>query len=961
MNIYNIQASKSFLQSLITGIIAKFGSDPIDICKIKILLPTKRACRMFDETYLEMMDYKPCVIPKTYPIGDLGEDEIIIENFLQEAPEFYLKVRSPISDFEQHIILAKLIQKHHKTKKLNLLDSMDLATSLISFYADFKRDEIEFSELNKLEMFDISEGWQEMLEFLKIVTEEYPKYLLSIKKSDPVTYRNYLINMMSEIWQKNPPSHPVIIAGSTGSIAVTRKLIKTIYSMKNGYVILPSVDLSLDEETWNILDLTHPGYMLKQLLDYVGIDRNDVIEWDGSTINEENAKFMHAVFTPSFLTYKWHLLEKNLKPHNFKLIECEKLSSEAQVISLIIRDFIEEDASKKAIIVTNNQDLAKIIRTYVKRWDLNIENSAGDKISETKIGKIFTLAAEMLNSNFEASETLALLKHVLDSDDDKLSLFEKIVFRDLKLKNGLNSIYKKLEQDPEILLWFKDFIARGSEFISYRNKTSNFNEILIAHIKFIENIYGGREKLYQGKIGEKFHACLTMLLGVSEQINKVSFSEYSRIFQNFMNSQTIRIPDNTYPNIKILSPIEARHIDADLVIIAGVNETVWPRSIPTNPWMSKAMRKELGLSPEEHIISLSAHDFYKLCHMKNVIITYSNYIDGSPSTPSRWIQRIRALAEYLSIENDLKPDKPFLEWARAIDFSGKYEPISAPSPVPALNIRPRKLSVTQIEKLIRNPYAIYASSILNLKKLTPLEKEPDNADFGSFIHKVLDSYNKQYDKISDNHEEFLLNIAKKILEDYREFEIYDFWRQRFLNISKWFLEYDSKERKNHQIYSEISGKISFETANGPFTLTAKADRIAIDKYDNISIIDYKTGYLPSLHDSNNFLSPQLSLEGLIATRNGFKSLDIGVNYSITSLTYILLKASENSSEIRHIKNSEDAGEEMQQFITLTSHNLQELILKYDNPATSYQAYPDKKIAPSYDDYEHLSRVKEWSR
>jgi ATP-dependent helicase/nuclease subunit B len=82
-----------------------------------------------------------------------------------------------------------------------------------------------------------------------------------------------------------------------------------------------------------------------------------------------------------------------------------------------------------------------------------------------------------------------------------------------------------------------------------------------------------------------------------------------------------------------------------------------------------------------------------------------------------------------------------LRLARAIDQSASdAPPRQRPLPRPPVELRPKRLSVTQIETLRRDPYALYAEKILALKELDPLGGAFGVGEFGSAIHSALERF-----------------------------------------------------------------------------------------------------------------------------------------------------------------------------------------------------------------------------
>ena len=167
--------------------------------------------------------------------------------------------------------------------------------------------------------------------------------------------------------------------------------------------------------------------------------------------------------------------------------------------------------------------------------------------------------------------------------------------------------------------------------------------------------------------------------------------------------------------------MDARISNTEITILGGMNEGIWPQIKNTDHWLNRSMRKEAGLLSQERKVGLLAHDFQQGINNNTVIITRSERIDDTPSIPSRWLNRITNLLKGLGSDgrNQLDEMKTrgnfWLNLAKAVEEPKQnLTPAKRPSPVPPLAVRPKNLSVTQIETLIRDPYSIYALSLIHI-------------------------------------------------------------------------------------------------------------------------------------------------------------------------------------------------------------------------------------------------------
>src|SRR5262249_52566888 len=131
---------------------------------------------------------------------------------------------------------------------------------------------------------------------------------------------------------------------------------------------------------------------------------------------------------------------------------------------------------------------------------------------------------------------------------------------------------------------------------------------------------------------------------------------------------------------------------------------------------------------------------------ETVHLTRAEKVDGVPTVPSRWLMRMTALLKGMNLLTVLEAEKPWLAWARSRDWidPAKRLRIQAPEPRPAVDMRPRKMSVTEIERWTSNPYAIFARHILKLDPLPVLGAAPDASLRGGLVHDVLSRFATEF-------------------------------------------------------------------------------------------------------------------------------------------------------------------------------------------------------------------------
>src|SRR5262249_12475900 len=149
----------------------------------------------------------------------------------------------------------------------------------------------------------------------------------------------------------------------------------------------------------------------------------------------------------------------------------------------------------------------------------------------------------------------------------------------------------------------------------------------------------------------------------------------------------------------------------------------------------------------ERAIGLAAHDFAQSAACAEVFLTRALKAEGTPTVASRWVQRLVQLTKGLkvskdkSLYNNMVAQKDlYAGMARALATPPPALRIAPPYPRPPVSARPRRLSVTQIENWIRDPYAIYARYVLGLRRLEPLEAEIGPLERGNTLHRILEIF-----------------------------------------------------------------------------------------------------------------------------------------------------------------------------------------------------------------------------
>jgi len=329
--------------------------------------------------------------------------------------------------------------------------------------------------------------------------------------------------------------------------------------------------------------------------------------------------------------------------------------------------------------------------------------------------------------------------------------------------------------------------------------------------------------------------------------------------------------------------------------------------------------------------------------------------NNAPTVPSPYLTRLLMVLKGCDLEDKLKTKAQWVAMNQALHTPGQIKAIAPPAPTPPVENRPKELPVTGVETLLRDPYALYARYILKLYPRPSLDAGPSYAERGTLIHDVLEQFVLKYpDNLPKDAYEQLIELGKEAFESRQDNpSVSAFWWPRFERIAQWFVTQEASRREMAKTLGvEVRGRLELETKNLKFVLTAIADRIDLLDDDTLSIVDYKTGGVPTQKSVALGTSPQLTLEALIAQAGGFEGIDAG---DVGSLEYWKLSGGRPAGKITYVTA------DIQDLEEAALQGLVDLIDAFSDPKTPYLPTPRPLFAPRFNNYKHLSRSDEWGR
>ncbi len=414
------------------------------------------------------------------------------------------------------------------------------------------------------------------------------------------------------------------------------------------------------------------------------------------------------------------------------------------------------------------------------------------------------------------------------------------------------------------------------------------------------------------------------ILNVSDILLKngivLNASDARAIVADALSGVSVRSVMQSDAKICVLGTIESRMQTADVVILTGLNEGMFPGLGYENAWLPRNLSEEIGLPSPDRKVSLMALDFINLSCASTVYWTRSRTAGSSQTTESRFLSRVNVA------QNGIVQNTEILDAVHARD-NVPYAPLVHSPPTPPASRD--DVYVTELELLIHNPYAFYVRHILRLRPKDDYWTEPDARDFGNLVHAVVENAaGKNAQQMVDEMDA----LARERLP--KDNVVFHFWHKRFVEMAP-------EIEKMLNISADASVEIKGSVKIAGRTVRAKADRI----WDGC-VLDIKTGAAPSEKQLLDGNMPQLPLEAYMLQTGGFP-----IKSSAKSLTPALQFLQLRNKNVDMITYD---GETAQKMIDASVQKVSELFGRYAKDFEPYEYYEtsDKK----YKAYDDLARV-----
>lgn len=965
-------------------------SSPFWLSDVTVIVPTRRARLVLAEEFNRLGHG---LLPDIRTFGGEVEDE---EPFL---PPFDAPMPLPAaSGLKRRLVLSNLVNGWASSEAGQRAFSspptageiLSMADSLGTVIDDLHTEELGpdaiagiAAELSG----EVGEYWQQTLGFLDIALRYWPLRLDEDRQADVAALRGQRLDRQAQSAHLVYGERPVIAAGSTGSILATARLLKAIHNLPRGAVVLPGLDTSLGEQDHAaLLDAKnaphgHPQYGLARLLRTIGAQIADVTEL-AQTPSPRTILVNHALALTKD-TARW--AEQRLSPEaldaagrGLSIIRARNEDEEARVVAIAARDALAQ--GRTAGVITPDRNLARRIAAELRRFGIEVDDAAGVPLFQAAAGRLVRQILALAGSDCAAVDLVALLRNRATSfglgraaiaelvDDVELGLL-----RGQRPNPGLAGLRALLDANVD---GTTKYPARRLKEADRPGIEALFQRIEAALNPLRAVI--GQSTITAGDFAAALYAAFNVVTDGADMPGQRELNDWARqmaqhaveghrfapiqldgVLLALMTGFQVRsLPGERRQDIAIWGQLEARLMQPDLLILSALNEDKWPEPADPGPWLSRGMRLAAGLQPPERLQGLAAHDFAQAMGNGEVIISYADRVGTSPAIASRLVQRLEAFAGGDAFRLWQGKGQQWLDQARRIDAVVATKAAERPMPNPPAEQRPRALSVTEIETLMRSPYDVYAKHVLRLRPLDPLGEAPDTRERGTIIHAIFGDFVELGHSVMD---EGALDILETIARD--KFggleaiaERRDIWLRRFSTAARQFLDYErARDATVKQRHAEIDGEWQLHLS-APFKISGRADRVDELADGTLEIIDFKTGSPPAKGPMQAFEVPQLLLEAQMARAGALKDM---APADTSALTYIKVGLGPDAFQPKPFIAAD--GHDIMSAADEIARRMQAHIdhfLLADTPMPSrLLPLAGQRFAGTYD---HLARVAEWT-
>ncbi len=950
--LFTIPLWRPFAHDLAAGLLDRFP-DPLDLARVLVILPSRRAVRTLTDAFVALSDGKALLLPRMEPAGDMDIDEApggflgrqdTLDDLLPEAP--------PLA---RRLILARILGG---ARPMTATEALMLADQMASALDTLDIEGRSLAEIDDIIPAESANHWERNRRILHRLHSDWPAILEARGWMSGAERRNRLLKQLAQRWSRTPPEHPVIMAGFASAPPAVAGLAAVVARLTKGMLIVPGLDTGLDDTSRKQIAQgleSHPQFALLRLLQLARLSPAEAVDWpfQARTAGSSplRADLARALSLPSGNAGAVVAPTPADMIDAIHMVETAGVAEEALVIAIAMRQVIDHEG-RRAALVTPDRALARRVQVQLRRFGIDIDDSAGVPLDKSGPGSLLVQLAEAAAERFAPIPLLGMLLHPLVQAGperlvwlNRVRALDRLALRGLRPPAGLDGVTRRLSTAPaELRQWWTDEVVpilRPVETLPTDAST------LIVCLREAASQLAG-QTLWAGEAGHSLSALLERLAGHGEDLARLAVdqAEAAGFIAALLKAETVRPRWGRHPQLAVFGPLEARLQHADLVILGGMNEGSWPGTMAADAFLPPAVRRALDLPGVERRTGLQAHDFASALGAPELLITRPARLDGAPQVASRFWQRMVAVCGTPPDgDGPMVHGRALLAAARSLLQPSATIRLGQPAPAPPASARPRKLRVTEVAMLKADPFSFYARHMLKLLPLEQRDAEPTAGERGQVVHAILEDW---FNDPSHDIEKLIDSRLAKLGD---RPELSALWKPRVARMVQFAID-----QFDHNHWQFVKAETDGAWTIGGVLLKGRADRVDRSRDGGLRIVDYKTGTLPTVKDIESCWETQLGLLGAMAGQGLLKGVAGG---QIESLQYLKLAGGSSPGVTREALGQNSTPEGVQKHISEAVADLELLIAAYLLGDRPFLAKLHMVQGRRWRDYDLLARVAEW--
>ena len=906
-HVFALAPGRPFFGDLVAALLDDFGDVPETLADVEIFVPSRRAIRALKESFAQAAPGRTLLLPRMTAVADLSEDDAVSDSVEREAPPL---PEAP-SMVTKRLVLGNIYRDAQHQLDLAQPDwpSALRASGELSRISDQLTEYgIDSGALDKLledpRVAASPRHWRQIGCMLKLVTEAWPEWLSARGMIDGRDRRNRILSAVADRLETEGRAPLVLAAGFLGTTPSSEDFLRRVAALPRGAVILPALDRDLGDEAWQQIEAPHPQSAYRRLLReaFEGLDRRDVRPLPGRDARGASARrrLLSLALMPAEASHLWIRLftEFRADPQARSALDgletavAPNMEDEADWIALTLREVLETPGRTGAL-VTADRNLARRVSAKLRGWGIELDDSGGKPLHGSYRATFLRLIARLMENPSDPTSWAGLIHHQLfglampaETRRPLVQLFDRFL-RGRPPRQGWEGLFASLDDDWRPFRASDEQRERIAGFIGHLQSVFQQHDPgpscpladrLRHHLTLATALAAtpeedGEERLFRFEDGEALERHFAALLECPEALDPIKDGTYPEVFDALLAmAPAYRPPGGQHPRLSVLGVLEARLQQADVLVVGGLQEGVWPSEEIVDPFLSRGMRAALGLPSPEAEVGRLAHDFLDFAAAPRVLLIRSERQGTSIARPSRFMVRLESFLRAMDGKDRSWDAAPRLERWQGARFSepGVPSPAPRPQPSPPPELRPTDLSVSAIGKWLRDPYAIYAEKVLGLRSMARYDETFGPALKGMLLHAWAEEAVQMGDATAGRTIEEALDILRPVLLDRFDFPLDQrLLGTRFMEAMREVFPAFHREslEHGHPTAFEVAGELSIPLGERTVTIKGRADRI--DTSDNgPHLIDYKSGGTASLDETQHF-SPQLFILALMMRTGSF--------------------------------------------------------------------------------------------